>query len=384
MLQILRQSNADLLREIDKLGEVLTHAAEALPPELDTYYLSVVEGCDDFRQQVKQNLRDLDLGQTSILPDVLSTTQEVTRWFQLFNRRLVSPVLRARPSDRLSLKVLCWLHSRHPQTRLIPAGLSDGEFGIWPAPPLPTVYFMHCSAQNGLLYLPLFFHEFGHLLYECHRAEMDDLVRSLQETIGLLLGPPVQRNDLHSKAEAERRNMIVEKWYLWAQELFCDAVGLAIGGPAFAHSFSFYLRLRGRSEYYIPPEHLVQRDHPVSWLRVHVLVDRSRQMGFDAEADLWESTWSAIAAAGDVREDYYGYYSPEFLRPVQEVIDHMLTEAAPCSYCDADPTEPEQAVHSPVPLLNQAWHMFFEDPRSYPVWEQSAIATMFAPDTATS
>ncbi len=107
-------------------------------------------------------------------------------------------IIRARPSDRLCLKLLRWLHSVHPQTQDIPLGLSDGEFGIWPALPLPILYFMPSSSQHGLLYLPLFFHEFGHLLYACHKAELDDLVRDLQRQIEELLMPSVQRDDYYA------------------------------------------------------------------------------------------------------------------------------------------------------------------------------------------
>ena len=56
----------------------------------------------------------------------------------------------------------------------------------------PLIYMMPPSAQQGLLYLPLFFHEFGHLLYACHKPEMDALVRELQENLAELLEPAVQ------------------------------------------------------------------------------------------------------------------------------------------------------------------------------------------------
>jgi len=55
------------------------------------------------RQQLLQNLRDLQLNRDNILPDVLSVTQEVTRMYHLLNRHFLSPVLRAKPTDRLCL-----------------------------------------------------------------------------------------------------------------------------------------------------------------------------------------------------------------------------------------------------------------------------------------
>lgn len=69
---------------------------------------------------------------------------------------------------------------------------------------------------------------------------MDDLVRDLQQSIARMLEPAARRNDAQARREQQRRKQIVERWYDWAQEFFCDAVGLLMGGPAFALSFSFY------------------------------------------------------------------------------------------------------------------------------------------------
>lgn len=376
MREILRQSNTHVLRELERLGEVLQSVAGSVLSELDTYYAWIVAAYDGLRQQVLQHLHDLDLGQDAILPDVLSSTQEVTRFFYLFNQRLVSPILRVRPSDRLCLKLLRWLHAVHPQTQDMPAALSDGEFASWPSPRLPTIYFMPPSAQQGLLYLPLFFHEFGHLLYTCHEPELDDLVRSLQEKIAELLEPSVQRDDPHHQLEVERRKTIVEAWYEWAQELFCDAVGLAIGGPSFAHAFSMHLRMLGRGHYYLPPEELAGRDHPVTWLRIQLLAHRARGLGYAADADALKNTWKTIANAMAVNEDYHGFYDPEFLPVVQQTIDDMLTETSPVTFTEQEDSSSETAVSvsSPVQLLNQAWRKFWEDPEGFRAWEESAIA----------
>jgi hypothetical protein len=192
------------------LREALQSTFSSITAELDTYYDWVVGQFDDLHQLVTRNIRDLDSGRDNILPEVLSNTQSVTRMLHLFNQRLVSPILRSRPSDRLCLKLLRWLHTTHPMTRAIPAALSDGDFASWPVPPWPTIYFMPPSAQQRLLHLPLFFHEFGHLLYATHKPEMDDLVRDLQVTISELLMPSTHRDDIFAQRESGQRSMIVE------------------------------------------------------------------------------------------------------------------------------------------------------------------------------
>ena len=371
---ILRQSNLDLLREINRLSSVLSTVS--VPTELAAYQARVSEACSDLRGLVLQNLQYLDLNRDDILDDILSQTQSVTAVFRLYNQRIASPLLRYRPSDRLCLRIIGWLHAQHAKTRDIPAGLDDGEFGIWPEPRVPLIYFMPASGQHGLLYLPLFFHEFGHLLYACHREEMDALVRDLQAEIAALLEPVPQRDGLPARPDAELRNRIVERWYEWAQEQFCDAVGLTIGGPCFANAFSMYLRMGGRGRFYLPREQLELSEHPVAWLRIGLIAERARQMNL-VEADRLESEWNRIAAIMQIAEDYGGFCDSRFLPSIHKAVDDMLTEGAPHRFSgdDVSPHGWNAESSSPVHLLNTAWSVFLSDPDGYAGWEERAIAT---------
>jgi hypothetical protein len=376
---ILRQNNADLLREIRLLRERLEEAATALPPELQPFQNWIISFCDQLQATALQNLRDLNLGIDSILGNILSETQVLTRGVRLFNQRLVGPVLRARESDRLCLKVLRWIHSTHPLTQHIPMALSDGDFASWPQLNWPTIYFMPPSAQHRLLYLPLFFHEFGHLLYACHEPEMDELVKALQKVIAQFLEPSAQRDDRHAQSEAKRRSVIVETWYEWAHELFCDAVGFQMAGPAFAYSFSMYFRVLMRDQYHIRPEELEHRGHPVTWLRIKLLADHARRMGFGADAEVLEDTWSKIAATMGIVEDYYGFYTDGFLPSIRQTIEDMIVEAAPRAFeaheASAELLRIDSAATTilPVQLLNQAWRKFLDNENVYTGWEKKVI-----------
>jgi hypothetical protein len=377
---ILRLNNTDLLREITLLRRHLEEAATSIPPELQPFQDWIISFCDKLQATALQNLQNLNLGIDSILGNILSDTQVLTRGVRLFNQRLVGPVLRARESDRLCLKVLRWIHSTHPLTQHIPMALSDGDFASWPQLNWPTIYFMPPSAQHRLLYLPLFFHEFGHLLYACHEPEMDELVKALQKVIAQFLEPSAQRDDRHAQSEAKRRSVIVETWYEWAHELFCDAVGFQMAGPAFGYSFSMYFRVLMRDQYHLPPEELEHREHPVTWLRTRLLADRARRMGFEADAKALEGAWGKIAATMGVVEDYYGFYTDEFLPSIQQTIDDMIVEAAPRAFEDHEVStaeilrlDPASTSSSPVQLLNQAWRKFLDDEGGYTAWEKKAI-----------
>ncbi len=375
MRDILKQNNVALRHEIEQLRRILLDARDQIPEELQNYEVKIANTCSDLQQQVLQNLEDLDFEQDNPLKDILSNTQLVTRAFHFLNKQQVSPILRARTSDRLCLKLLLWLHATHPKTKNIPVAFRDEEFSIWPIE--PTIYFMPCAAQQGLLYLPLFFHEFGHLLYACHRLEMNDLVRELQAEIGDLLLPAVQRNDEYTQEQEANRNVIVETWYEWAQEIFCDAVGFVIGGPSFAYAFSMYMQMLGRSQYHVPKEELIRRPHPVTWIRIQLITERTRREGYNAVASVLEATWSAIAEAMRIIEDYDGFYDPTFFPVIQQKIDDMLTEAAPREFKESEVsiTETESPLTSPIALLNLAWQRFWEDSEGYRVWEENAIAT---------
>lgn len=365
---------------MDRLGQVMREAADDLPPELVPYYDAVLGIHGQLRSQAAQNLRDLELGVEAIIPEVLSNTQGVTNNFGVYNRMFVRPILRSKPSDRLCLKVLRWMHAVHPDTSGIPAALSDEEFSV--AAVRPTIYFMPCSAQHGLLYLPLFFHEFGHVLYFLREDELDELVRDLQSQIERLLTPSVQRDDHRAQQQEKARRLVVETWYEWTQELFCDAVGYTMCGTAFAQAFSMYMRMRGPSEYHVLPENLAGRSHPVTWLRIRLLSDRARMMGYGEDARLLEEAWETIAASMGIDEDYYGFYDEPFLDPIRGTIEDMLTEVSPRPFQprEVETAEKSNGPASPVHLLNLAWGRFGADPAGYREWEERSVKDFLKAD----
>ena len=384
MQELLKQNNIALLHEIEQLQGDLTDAHGNVPDELQRYAEWITNKCDLLHQRVLRNLKYLELGQENLLKDILSETELVTRAFYDLNGQRASPILRVEvdpPSDRLSLKFLLWLHATHPQAKNIPAAICDGEFGVWPIQ--PTLYATPCTSQKGLRNLPIFFHEFGHLLYTFHRSEMNDLINELQAEIGDLLRPPVERNDQFSQMQERSQNMIVDTWYEWAQECFCDAIGLVMGGPSFAYTFSMYFRVLGWNEYHVDRRELAHRSHPVTWIRIHLLVDRARQMDYNAVATDLEEKWNEVAAALGVVEDYDGFYDQRFLPIIQEKLDDMLTETAPREFRESEVSnqESELTFALPVALLNAAWQKFQDDPENYREWEEDAIARFLNADT---
>jgi len=370
----LRTQNEDLRRKVS--GIMQSIAAAPVPQELEPYREWLQELVRVLGRQIERNLANLTRAGVDILPEVLDQTSIVTREVFLLTDRYLGPLLRARSSDGLSLRLLAWMHREHPRTCDLPVAFADGSFGSWPVESLPTLYVIPPGDQERLLHLPLCFHEFGHLLYACHRNEMDDLVKDLQQAISRRLEPVSRRDDKQAQREQRKRKQIAERWYDWTQEFFCDAVGLVMCGPAFAHSFSFYFRAIGQDAYQRSFADQMHSSHPVTWLRVRLLADRARTMGWKDLADEIENDWQNIAAMLGIEEDYFGCYDAAFHPDLQRTIDDMLTEVEPRRASDDEINYPGPVTSSTTPLaiLNLAWRTLEADSSNYAAWETQAVS----------
>lgn len=373
---VLTSQNRWLLVNLDKLEGAIAQAT--IPPELIPYHAGVLAACQHLRDTIMQNMRDLQLEEATIVEEILSNTQAVTRTMNLMSTRLVYPILRASDADRLSLRVIWWMHRQHPETQQLPPAFCDGATSVWPFE-LP-IYFLPCLDRQSLLFQPLLFHEFGHVLYALHRREMDDLVRALQLKIGQHILPASYRNDRYATVQSDQRQAIINVWYSWAQELFCDATGFTMGGPSFLHAFAKHLRLLDSSDLVQTPHNLRLGTHPVTWLRVKLLTERASTAGFSQEAQSISDEWVVVARAMGVVEDYHGYYDTTIGELAAEGVEDMLVEAAPRRYTDEEVAGEgwQNSTDSVIRLLNWAWQRYFEDPSQYATWEAEVIQRFIA------
>jgi|LSQX01.2.fsa_nt_gb hypothetical protein len=369
----LTEANHDLLYQIEVVQELIGQAT--VSGELAPYLGQISSLCAKLRQQALRNLKDLSYNLPDTLNDILQATQGLTMAFELVNSRLALPIVRAKPGDRLGLAVLRWLHDSHPKTASLPFGLTDGSFAVYPTPQVPPIYLLPVSRQHTLLYLPLLFHEFGHLLYACHKPEMDDLVREFQTTISDHFAPRVIRDRTAGTYDESYRARLVTAWYPWAQEFYCDAVGLTIGGPCFLKAFSHLFRTRSSDQFYVPRDDQLKRKHPVTWLRLKMLLDRARKYRSNELPDQIDRAWSETAATIGVREDYEGTWADELHVPFQKALDDMLEESQPSRFGpdDLDAADSDADGDDPVRLLNTAWRQFEQGHKSYRSWERQAI-----------
>lgn len=375
MRELLTIRNQALSRNVEILLSSIINTR--IPYELQPYKSLVLKICEQLKDSIGLNQSYLQIEEADILEDVLSATQQITQFVRLLSSHLSVPILRASLFDRLLLRTIRWLHQEHTQTEHFPPAFTSGRCAIYLFRQLP-VYLFPSIEQQGLLYQPLLFHEFGHLLYQIHELEMNDLVAEFREEVINLLMPASQRNDRFAEEQASQRQIIADTWYSWIQELFCDAVGFQIGGPGFLHAFSTFLSTLAKGDFYRQPRDLKYSDHPVTWLRVRFLTERASEQGFQAKAKMINQEWRTIAELMGVAEDYHGFYHESLAEIIANTINDMMTEAAPrrCTQLEAEGNGWNPGSDSPIRLLNWAWQIYMDDPARYPEWETERIEAL--------
>jgi hypothetical protein len=376
MRETLKRRNEDLHEEIEKIIQLGSTAQ--IVAELEPYRTVFLAIAENLLTKVRSNLRLLGLAQEGLLVDVLSETSTLIQRVRLLKFRYLRGLYRAETWDLICLRTITWLHTEHEATRTYPAVFADDDVSIIPSTVIPF-YFFPCLEQRGLRFQPLFFHEFGHLLYQCHRPEMDALVGEFQQAVEAELLPASQRNDQFAQEQARSRQSIVETWYKWIQEFFCDAIGLVIGGPCFLNAFSEYVCKFLGSDFYRQPADLHGSTHPISCLRVRMLAERAHAREFPNEAATALLHWSETATALKIKEDYHGFYTASLKPMLVRTIDDMLTEASPyhCTSDDAAGIGWNSNPPNLPALLNLVWQKYREAPRNFAAWESSVLKVLY-------
>jgi hypothetical protein len=371
--QLLLSRNKMVIRQLEEFTVAVSETS--IPPVLENYRKKVLSFAAHCRVEAQNNLEDLSCGLDTLLEDLRSSTAQVLEAVRLVTHLLAGPILRVTDHDKLALKIIQWLHSTDRATTAMPAACRDGDPAVLPFLEFTPIYEFPSLAQRSLLFMPLYIHEFGHVLYVLHKPEMDALVKELQDYVASELQPLSQRNDQRAKKQRELQRAVVLTWYDWIQELFCDAVGLTMGGPAYGFAFSEYLMRLDRGDFSLDRADLAFSSHPVTWMRVQFLIARARRLGHSEVADEIEEHWSIISSSLNVSEDYFGYFEKQWTSTIDSCLDDMLTETSPRQSEDAEnkANMDWDSVTSPILLLNKAWKIARENPSRFRDWEIKAV-----------
>ncbi len=374
--ETLNRKNQDLKNDLQKIAGMVSTAT--IVPELEPYRVTFLAKIGRLLAMSQENLNLLATGQESLIADVLSETSTLLQLVRIYKSRYLRGIYRATKWDRICLRTINWLHTQHHETNAYPAVFADDDVSIIPTKGIPF-YFFPCLEQQGLRFQPLFFHEFGHLLYKCHEQELDSLVGDFQQIVESELLPASQRNDQYAQEQARVRQSVVETWYKWIQEFFCDAVGLTIGGPCFLNAFSEYINKFQSSDYSRQPSDLHGSTHPISFLRMQLLVERAQDNGFVADAARVMEQWNQTASLLGVTHDHHGFYTTSLKSAVRATLRDMLVEvsARQCTGKEAAGLDWQAQPLNLVAVLNQVWLKYFEDPARFHEWESSLLEQIY-------
>jgi len=370
MNPILKGSCTELLRRI-ALAKQTLHS-RTYPSEVHLCHQWVCQSLSGWETEIKRILRYLNLGlDDKILEQTwYNELASINSEIEVLDVYFIHPLFRTTSHDILPLRVIQQIHSLHRQTISKPFLLSNGSFSIAPSENAPTLYWLPVTSQLSLLHFPLFFHEFGHQLFLLHKEEMEALIREFQNKLASYLKPIVSQSDDKYRSYFDRASDIVETWREWIEELFCDAVGLSIGGKSYLLAFSNFIRLGGVKEYFVPEIYLSKRSHPVSLLRIRFLSERAQSLGLGEIADQLMNEWLAVSNSLGLPEDYFGYFDDMYKQDITNIIDDMLTEANPVSFGSLPVTDSIDYFK----LIESAWENFISNPDEYSLWEHEKLA----------
>src|SRR5262249_36478732 len=159
------------------------------------------------------HLAELRGGNAALLSDLFNATSVLTQKVRYADRTLTGPLIRFRREDVLGLRVLQWLHQGTKEATHLTFALAEDDYKVWASPLMPCIYYIPLTCGQSLLSLPLVFHEFGHVLYECHKPEMDELVREFREAVSLFLTPQAVGDASLASQGQEFRQQVVTCWY---------------------------------------------------------------------------------------------------------------------------------------------------------------------------
>ena len=143
-------------------------------------------------------------------------------------------------------------------------------------------------------------------------------------------------------------------------------------------AFSTYLRMRGRDQFLVPKEDLEGQAHPVTWLRIKMLATRLRAGGSNKLADSLEQEWDQIARIMKVTEDYFGFYSDDFLAPVQATLTGILRRQVRSAWTTRNKSPISRRISTLLPCSSRRGTASCASPDAYEAWEGKTLEMLLA------
>jgi hypothetical protein len=119
-------------------------------------------------------------------------------------------------------------------------------------------------------------------------AVLHEVSHNLQTDLGLSRSVPTRM--ARRLLEAGYSPQVAMQWTRWNRELFADVSGLLLGGPTIIASL---MDVVGRAPQSVLT-YLPGKPHPTPYLRTFISIEVLRRMGFPAEAEAYQRTWTKL------------------------------------------------------------------------------------------
>ena len=248
--------------------------------------------------------------------------------------------------------------------------------------PLSTMYFS-LDADLGILFVPLVenrfllhlpdvYHELGH---QCFAKPSSSRLRSVAQALqtshlAWLQHCDDERRRLSRSRGPKSREAGVELAQRcvpgWVVELYCDLFAVFTVGPAYAWSHLHLSALYGDTPFAVPVRE--PATHPADEVRMSVVLEGLRAIGFEGEAGEIEARWRELKVAGNFvpTPEFAAFYPATVLEGMVDTALAGFDAAGVRGYRDA----PSDSV---ARVLNQGWSRFWSNPTDFVEWEQRAV-----------
>lgn len=252
--------------------------------------------------------------------------------------------------------------------------LSQSYYCVYPPIGLLSVPL---AESDFLLHLPDLYHELGHPILTAiddPRAEnfQDQYVKfneivsakfSERMTNILLETGPKEYHIFEAK-------VLLRSWVkYWSREFFCDLFAVYTLGPAYAWAHLHLTASTDADPYAVNPTQVTT--HPPDQARMEAMLFALDLLGLRNNISEIKSKWDKLIAMTGCRQSaLYRKACPTQL--LEQAAIHALegTKAIGCRLADDKATG---EIHD---LLNEAWDIFWKDPRMYLSWERKKVSAL--------
>jgi hypothetical protein len=349
-----------------------------LPVEFNLLRSRCVDKIETFRSQLTELAASEVMRHLALQEERLRSYRRIKKSLDYIEHTGIATLLVARaqtPKDQILNQLIVEIQReiRYPLVAPTISPLSRTHFVIDAELNLLSVPLLE---NNYLLHLPDVFHELFHpLLWE----ENDRQVEVISKTF-LQFANRVNNYFVEELREIGRRkshaNFIAytQEWHDqwvkdWLEEFFCDLFATFTVGPAYGWSHLHLHAKNGGHAFAVPKK--FRLTHPADAPRMALILQGLEAVGFKTEASQIEAKWKQLLSVSkNAPDEDYRWCYPDSL--LSEMVPAVLraTEQIKCKIIRSGETQ------GSVKLLNDAWNVFWTNPKTFVEWERGEIARL--------